>query len=309
MKALRTGPVPNLLAPGMFFKIEYALLVNRFCVTVFASSKAGSVGTNLATGAYTGAITNISNATPPVVTVTSTALLKTGDAVLINGAVGAKQLSTIPYTITVINGTTFSLAYMAPIVTAAAPTTAAQLRVIPYQPQFFPRTRVITKMIVDPSNSDQSIVTLSVVHQYQPGQKVRLILPRVTSVAYGFPTDVSTECTIVAVGANDADSVTNTVTVDIPFADLMGTFAFPLTANVPFTPAMMIPVGEDTAEARVLGVNDLNDAWINRSIIGMTLGGGASTPGGANGNIMYWQAGKSYLNDATGELVITAANS
>lgn len=263
------------------------------------------VGSNIASG---NAITNISNAVPPRVTIGSTALLQTGDVVLLNNAVGAKQLSTIPFTITVVSGTTFDLAYMRSILTAAAPTTSASLRVIPYNPQFFPRTRVITKMIVNSANSDETIITLSVVHQYSKGQKVRLVIPRVSALAYGFQQDIDLECTIVNTGAADANSVTNTITVDVPFADFGGTFTFPLTADIPFTPAQVVPVGENTAEARALSVDEFAAAFNNRSILGMKLGGGINTPGGALNDVMYWRAGKSYLNDSTSELVITAAN-
>lgn len=54
-------------------------------------------------------ITGITNASPGVVTVASTAALKTGMQVILRNIVGMTQANNVQYTIIVINGTTFSI--------------------------------------------------------------------------------------------------------------------------------------------------------------------------------------------------------
>lgn len=62
-----------------------------------------------------------------------------------------------------------------------------------------------------------------------------------------------------------------------------------------------MPVGEQMAVAvypnPVLypnGVNQIGDSEVNNGAIGMILQGGAGFPGGANNDVMYWVAGKSF---------------
>jgi len=71
-------------------------------------------------------------------------------------------------------------------------------------------------------------------------------------------------------------------------------FQFPLPADVPFSPALVVPVGMDTAQAITSSVNLLADATENQAILGMELVGGADNPGGANNDVCYWIAGKSF---------------
>ena len=54
-------------------------------------------------------ITGISEGDPGVVTVASTATLTTGDVVTLSGVVGMTEVNGNSYTVTVINGTTFSI--------------------------------------------------------------------------------------------------------------------------------------------------------------------------------------------------------
>ena len=42
------------------------------------------------------------------------------------------------------------------------------------------------------------------------------------------------------------------------------------------------------------GVNQIGDAEVNLGAIGMILQGGAGFPGGANNDVLYWVAGKSF---------------
>jgi hypothetical protein len=83
---------------------------------------------------------------------------------------------------------------------------------------------------------------------------------------------------------------TNTVTVDIE-SSAFTAFAFPATAAVPFTPAVMVPVGEAAEESYV---NLLDDATTNTGYIGIQLAAGTTSPAGALNDVIYWVAGKSF---------------
>ncbi len=229
-------------------------------------------------------ISAVSNAAPPVATVGSTAGMAAGNIVRIYNVTGAQQLGGFDFTVgyNTFNSTHFSLDYMTAIVAG----TTGDFRVIQFDPLFYPRRRFITEI----SNAAQAVVTLSVTHGYHVGQAVRFIVP----AAYGMVEMDGLLGTIVAVDTTTTTG--NTITVNID-SSAFTAFAWPLTAVNPFTPAEVVPVGEDTAQALASGVDILSDATVNTGYIGMLLTGGASNPGGANTNVMYWVAGKSFSVD------------
>ena len=67
-------------------------------------------------------------------------------------------------------------------------------------------------------------------------------------------------------------------------------FAFPVTADVPFSKAEIIPIGRTATEDNS---NNLEGAVVNISYIGMELGAGIHGPAGLNDEVIYWIAGKS----------------
>jgi len=232
------------------------------------------------------ALTSISNATPPRVLVASTAALSSGQVVRIFNTTGAQQLGSLDFTISVIDGTHFDLAYMRAIVAAAGP---GSYRVIPYNPYFYPPTRVISKI----SQAANAIVTLTVTHAFTVGQVIRFTIPTVTAAAFGMTELNEVQATIVAVGQADVDGVTNTITVDVDTSAFTA-FAWPLTANPAFTYPQVTPVGMNTAESILSNTNIIGDSEVNIAEIGMTLGAGAQGAVGSNGDVIYWVAGKSY---------------
>ena len=234
------------------------------------------------------AITGISGAQPPVVaTGTTTGLIAGSTVVRIFSTVGALQLQGLDFTVgTVVGSTSFTLAYMTAI--AAASPGAGSYRIIPFDPYFYPTIRYITNI----SQASQAIVTLSVTHGYQVGQKIRLIIPTVTSVAYGMTELNDVEATIVAVGQADANGITNTITIDQNTTGFTA-FAFPLTTAPGFTPAQVVPIGENTAVALNLDVNILSDSTVNTAQFGMLLMAGSGSPAGSSADIIDWIAGKS----------------
>jgi hypothetical protein len=236
-------------------------------------------------------LSGITSGNPPVVNTTNTASLSNGSVVRIFSTVGAKQLGGLDFTIGALSpGSSFELAYMAAI--ANANPGAGTFRVIPYNPYFYPSTRFITKI----SQATQAIVTLSVDHRYTVGQSVRLIIPTVTATAFGMTQLNGVEATIVAIGQADTDGITNTITINVDTTGF-SPFVFPLTTDPGFTPAQVVPIGEDTATALQLGANILGDSTVNEAGIGIQLIAGANSPGGVDGNVIYWVAGSSFEVD------------
>lgn len=232
-------------------------------------------------GTLNATTTAISNAAIPVVSNSGTNGLVAGDIVRIINTTGAQQLGGFDFTVgynTLTSGT-FSLDYMSQIVAG----TTGSWRKISFNPLFYPRSRYITKI----TQAASAVVTLSVTHGYKVGQQVRFTVP----AAYGMVEMNGLQGTITAI--NTTTTSGNTITVDID-SSAFTAFAFPLTAAVPFTPAVVVPVGEDTAEALSAGVDILSDATENTGYIGIQLAGGASCPGGASNDVMYWVAGKSF---------------
>lgn len=222
-------------------------------------------------------ITDISTASPPVVTNTGTNGLSAGDVVRIIDTTGAQQLGGFDFTVgnDTLGSTTFSLDYMATLADAG---TTGSWRKIKFQPQFYPRHRFISAITAAAS----AVVTMTVTHGYTVGQKVRLKVP----AAYGMVEANNLLGTITAISTTD-----NTITLDID-SSAFTAFAFPATAGVPFTPALVVPVGEAASESYA---NLLDDATDNVSFIGMELGAGADGPAGSSSDVIYWRAGKSSI--------------
>lgn len=223
-------------------------------------------------------ISAISNANPPRVTVGSTAGMVDGNIVRIYNVANAKQLGGFDFTIDVQSGTTFDLKYMSQIIAG----NAGSFRVIKFDPIFYPRRRYITKI----SQAPLAVVTLSVTHGYEIGQRVRMIVP----AAYGMVEMDGFQATIVGV-----DLTNNTITINID-SSAFTAFAWPLNAAVPFTAAEVVPMGEDTAAALGAGVNILSDATVNTGYLGMILAAGADSPAGQANDVIYWMAGRSFSN-------------
>ena len=234
------------------------------------------------------ALTGITAGNPPVVNTANTASLNNLDTVRIFSTVGAKQLGGLDFTIDNISaGVSFELAYMAAI--ASANPGAGTFRRIPFNPLYYPPIRYITKITQD----TLAIVTLSVTHTFTVGQSVRLIIPTVTAAAFGMTELNGVEATIVAIGDADVDGITNTITID---QDTTGfsAFVFPLTTDPGHSPAQVVPIGENTAEALLAGANILGDSTVNTGFFGLQLQGGVASPAGSDNDIVYWVAGKSF---------------
>ncbi len=219
------------------------------------------------------ALTSISNALPPRVLVASTAALRDGDVVRIINTAGGLQLGAMDFTITVADGTHFDLTNMPAIVAAGGPGT---YRVISHQGIYAPRSRTITKI----TQAVQAVVTTSVDHAYSVGDKVRIYTDTDGYAAFGM-TEIN------GLTANIVATTQHTFTIDIDTTAFTA-FTFPLTGAVAFSPATVVPVGENVL------VGSLADAKENVATMGIRLGAGVTGPAGSNGDVIYWKAGKSW---------------
>ena len=235
-------------------------------------------------GVLNATVTAISNAAIPVVSNSGTNGLSAGDVVRIINVAGAQQLGGMDFTVgynTLTTGT-FSLDYMAQIVAG----TTGSWRKINFDPIFYPRRRSITKI----TQAASAVITMSVTHGYKVGQLVRFVVPEI----YGMTEMNGLQGTITAIDTTTTTG--NSITVNID-SSAFTAFAFPLTADVPFSRAEVIPVGEDTASALSSGVDILTDATLNEAFLGIKLAAGAQSPAGSTSDVIYWVAGKSFSVD------------
>jgi len=231
------------------------------------------------------ALTGITGGTPPVVNTANTTSLNPGDIVRIFNTAGAQQFGGIDFTVgTIVPATSFQLAY-GPTIVAAVPG-AGTFRRIPFDPIYYPRRRIISSI----SQATQAIVKFTVTHGYTIGQVLEFHVPTVTAAAFGMTELNNVQATIV-----DVSLANNTVTIDLDTTGFTA-FAWPLTADGAFTPAHVVPVGENTAEALTQNVNILGDATINTGYFGLQLMAGVDSPAGVNNDSIYWVAGKSFSN-------------
>lgn len=283
--------------------------------------------TSLQTPGVSNALTAITAANPPVVT-TAVALPAVGSVVRIINPNNQPQIGGLDFTVTAAGGGTFTIGNAS--LTNSVASTAGFWRQIPFDTIFYPRRRFVTWVRA----SAQAVIYLSVTHQFAVGQIVRLSFPGGTAVWGQYANLDGVQATIIAVNVaragnepNNAGTANNIqVNVDTSAFGVWNVFGAGLNQNyppagaVPFTPAAVIPEGEDTAfsittplaqaplnfdGSIVLGTQPglLSDATQNLAFIGMTLGVGgngtalgaaiAGPAGAAAADVMYWRAGKS----------------
>jgi len=228
------------------------------------------------------ATTNVTNAQRPVISTGDTSGLVAGSIVRITSNINTRQINGYDFAIDTINANTnFRIASLLATATDGTAAQAGQYRIVKFDPLYYPRSRYIANI----TQAAQAVVTLTVPSGYKVGQVVRFIV----SSAFGM---VELDQQVATITAVDDALATQTITVDIDTTTFTA-FKFPVTADYAFSPAMVVPVGENTAQAISSGVDILNDATYNTGYIGVILAGGANSPAGANNDVIYWVAGKS----------------
>jgi hypothetical protein len=229
-------------------------------------------------------LTAIDTSAHPVVSAATTGLIADYSVVKIYSTLGALQFGGMDFTVTTVTGGTFVLAF-APQIAAG---TTGSYRIVPYDPIFYPRTRYITAI----TQASSAVVTFSVTHGYQIGQKLTFHIPQVSATTFGMTELDGITATVTAI-----NTTTNTVTINVDSSGFTA-FAFPLTTDNSFTPAHANPAGMDTAVALSNNVSYTSDATINQGTSGLLLMPGvtdARGPAGfTSGDQISWIAHKSY---------------
>lgn len=225
------------------------------------------------------ATTNISGANPPLIT-TATAP-QVGQIVRLYSNPNAREINGYDFSVQAVGGGGFTIGGA---FNAAVNGNGAQngtYRVVNFDPLYYPRSRYIMNI----ARGATTTITLTVPSGYVVGQAVRFVVPS----QFGTVELDQQVGTITAV--NDA-LATQTITVAIDSTNYTA-FAFPLNANYPFSPAMVVPVGENTAYAIAQAQNILSDATYNTGYIGVILAAGVDSPAGQAADEIFWVAGKS----------------
>lgn len=230
--------------------------------------------------------TAITNAPQPVIDTANTGLLTTGSIVRLERDTALPNLMGFDFEVdTVVANTSFRMRFALANAPGAIGAGDGFYRHIPFDPIYYPRHR----FVINITQAAQAVVTTSVSHGYTVGQEVRMKVP----AAFGMTQMNDIQATIVAVTAG-----TFTINVD---STAFTAFAFPDTtaapALYPFDWAQVTPIGQNTGLSLSQGVDILADATRNTAFLGMRLVGGAASPGGDAGDVMYWLAGKSFSVD------------
>jgi len=208
-------------------------------------------------------VTAVSADTPPQVTVNDATTYLTGDIVRFVSVTGATQLNGMDFTITNLNGTTFSLPFMATIVAG----TTGSFYKVKYPEVWYPGVRFITNI----TQTAQAVITMSVTHGFEVGDKVKLKVPE----EFGM---IEAHNKTVEVLAKTTSDTVNTITVDLNTTTYTA-FAFPLTGVTLPSYAQVVPISGPIT---------------NNSFRGFELKAGATAaagPAGADGDVIHWKAG------------------
>ena len=300
---------------GYEFFFQRGMTNGRGVITIKTGAGASQVGqiaanagffyldSSLQTTGNRTALTGMTDANPPVVTSAGHGL-SVGDIVRFDSLDNQPQIAGIDFTVTAV-GATFTIGNINLVNSSAS--TAGFWRKVNYEPMFYPRRRTITYV----SSEAQCKVYMSVTHGFTVGQKIRLQFPGGSLVWGDWARLDAQEATILSVNATRAGNepnnggVANNIVLDVDtstFTAWNASFgaafnqAYPASTALPFSPAQVVPFGEDTAYALSQGVDILGDATRNTAILGVSLAAGTLSPAGSANDVIYWMAGKSFSN-------------
>jgi len=246
-------------------------------ITMTEGGGSALTATAIAAGGAGFTFVNISDQTPGALVATGTAITAANPAVVTDANVpavgnivrminttGMLQIAGMDFSVTAVTpATNYTLGYLDASGFAAAATNA-DYRVIPAK-YYTPYRRLITGI----SQAANAVITVSVAHNYEVGDKIRVNCP----AEFGMTEINGVLGTVTAVGAS-------TITTDIN-STAFTAFAFPTSAvaatGVSFP--HVVPVGEVATK--------LTSAIDNTAYYGMYLDTGVV---GANTNVMDWMA-------------------
>jgi hypothetical protein len=257
------------------------------------------LATNLAVGGFTlvndstqpilgspNDVSNTTNAAQPVVSTPDTQDLVEGDTVRMsfNATNAVRNLAGIDFTVdTIVPDTSFRIATPLANSPGAFGASTGSWRKVNRDPIFYPRVR----NIVDLTNANPCVVSLSATHDFNEGERIRLIIPS----QFGTTELDGVYASIIDI---DTDLGVNTITLNI---DATGTtnFTYPLNGAFPFTFAQVLPVGTDQTVAVANNANELASAWDNTAILGISLAAGPLSPAGEDGDEIVYRMLKAGL--------------
>lgn len=267
------------------------------------------------------AFTSMSNATTPVVSTGNTSLLQEGDVVRLYQTASQRATSdgvgflAMDFQIdTISSNTSFNIANawsQAP--GAGATTVAGTWRRVNIESEFYPHNRFIVNLITTGSigtlaaTSDAPVVSTSVDHGWLVGQEV---IFNISSDLNGMVEADGIKAVITKIDADNPRAFQCNLN-----ASGFTAFKFPTIAEVAgagFTPAQVIPKGENSATAYANNVNVLADSTYNGLILGVELNGairdnavqtagvgpaGHYDTNNSVGDVMYYECYRAYSVD------------
>lgn len=263
---------------------------NVINMDLFSTSTASNgftyVTTNPTPGpAVTG--TTITQASQAVATITNT--FTEGQTVYIYNAVGMEQISSIPFTVSSVSGSGFTLAGLDSSGFAASATAFTARGLQSIYSAVEPRFLYVTKI----TQATQAVVTVSQIHQYVVGQKVEFSIPGSFGMVQlnNFYQPQNKPPVITAVTAY-------TFTINVNTTNYTA-FAFPASSASPTAQlfATVAPAGQSTQFNPITGVQTgYNFQYVpfhsGLFLPYMYVPAGANSPGGAANDVIIWQAYK-----------------
>ena len=238
---------------------------------------------NYALGANV-AITAGTNATRPVYSTASTAGMLAGTIVRINNSAQA-NINGLDFSVDTVNlNTNFRLANTL----ATTPGAVAEFggatpfyRVVAPNIEIYRMMTPSHRFISNITAANPCVVTTLVDHGFAVGQRVKFSVPAICGMTQ--LDGLTGNITAVTAGPP------NTFTVDID-SSAFTAFRFPIFTDVPFTPAMVVPMGDNPGYVAHMTAPG---KFYNQGFIGVVLAGGTTGPGGNAADSVYWYATKS----------------
>lgn len=260
------------------------------------------VDSSVITVSAAGAVAGVTAANPPVVNSVAHGL-KVGNIVRLSNLDGQPQIGGIEFSITAVGDADhFTLGNINMVGSVAS--AAGSWRKISYDPMFVPAAQNVTYV----ENAAQPKVYFARTHNFTQGQQVRLNFPGGSAIWGNYAQLNGVQATVLNVGVARAGNepnnggTANNIQIDIDTSGY-GTWTaqvgggvtfYPAAADVPFSPANVVPIGANTATVLANSDSALTGAELNQAFIGVTLQPGNSSPAGNNNDVIYWMAGKSF---------------
>lgn len=229
--------------------------------------------------------TAITAASPAVVSMTNT--YNEGDTVVLYGTTGMLQISGMPFTITSVSGSAFSLLGL-DASAFAAPATAVTARRVNANMAVEPEAMYVTKI----TQAASGVVTVSKAHNYVVGQKVNFNIPGsfgMTQLNGYYNLRVPPVITAVT---------TYTFTINVDTTNFTA-FAFPASSGSPTTQlfATVASAGQSATFNPITLVStgyDFTKVPFHSGIFlpYMVVSSGANSPGGSASDVIVYQAYK-----------------